>query len=504
MGEVSAGGGVFLPLSYRPSRRQPVWDFGVISRRYEWLAIGNPEAKAVNAKADRDLLVHRPSSGSHAFTSDEPAISGEAVGREAIFLALDLVARELDPLAARFISVGDDGMARSVVGDGPDVPLDEIASSPRPVVTLAGAAWLSIRAGERLIAAVGLWPPRDSPEWNGRQLRLLAALQPLIEMAYVSALRDASSVDALLPQVLTRRQRQVARMLVAGATNAEVARALDISADTAKSHTRAVLAKMAVASRRELVTRLTRRRGDQGLDRGHADETAEELLSLVLDWATRRIAAVAGGCALYSGRLKPVAQAWATAPVGARHLDRELLARLQRQLLPPEGLSETVRRALADRPRSGVLQLDPTRADPEDRLGELLAGLDLTAPLVTVLRLQGRTRGLVWLAGDNRAAVDRRESGQALRNLHPLLELAYGRRLAGVEAPISSLDDLAARGLTARELTVARLAISGRSNAGIAAELSISESTVKHHMGRILLKCGVRSRTQLIALVTDA
>jgi DNA-binding NarL/FixJ family response regulator len=57
--------------------------------------------------------------------------------------------------------------------------------------------------------------------------------------------------------------------------------------------------------------------------------------------------------------------------------------------------------------------------------------------------------------------------------------------------------------LTARELSVARLALGGQSNADIGETLGITQSTVKHHMGRILAKCGVRSRTQLLALITD-
>jgi DNA-binding CsgD family transcriptional regulator len=69
--------------------------------------------------------------------------------------------------------------------------------------------------------------------------------------------------------------------------------------------------------------------------------------------------------------------------------------------------------------------------------------------------------------------------------------------------PITSVGDLADRGLTERELAVARLALEGRSNADIAVALGISQSTVKHHIGRVLAKCGVRSRTQLIALVSD-
>jgi DNA-binding NarL/FixJ family response regulator len=46
---------------------------------------------------------------------------------------------------------------------------------------------------------------------------------------------------------------------------------------------------------------------------------------------------------------------------------------------------------------------------------------------------------------------------------------------------------------------VARLAVGGASNMEIAAQLGITESTVKNRMSRVLKKCGVRSRAQLIA-----
>jgi DNA-binding NarL/FixJ family response regulator len=50
--------------------------------------------------------------------------------------------------------------------------------------------------------------------------------------------------------------------------------------------------------------------------------------------------------------------------------------------------------------------------------------------------------------------------------------------------------------LTDRETEVLRLVASGRSNKEIALQLSIAEKTVKTHVGNILNKLGVASRTQ--------
>ena len=50
--------------------------------------------------------------------------------------------------------------------------------------------------------------------------------------------------------------------------------------------------------------------------------------------------------------------------------------------------------------------------------------------------------------------------------------------------------------LTPRETEVADLLAQGRSNAGIAAALSISTHTARHHTQRILTKLGVHSRAE--------
>ena len=63
-----------------------------------------------------------------------------------------------------------------------------------------------------------------------------------------------------------------------------------------------------------------------------------------------------------------------------------------------------------------------------------------------------------------------------------------------VEEPVT--DQLPKHGLTGRELQVLRLIATGATNREIAAELFVSEGTVKNHVSSILSRPGVRDRVQ--------
>lgn len=368
-------------------------------------------------------------------------------------IALDAVARQLAPHAATFFSVDADGeLSRSIVhggGGAPRVTVAEVASwkrelreldplhprllaaSRQRVVTLDDVGGidaaivrrplvaeayrrlavvndvrLPVRADGRLVGGITLWRPLRSRGWSPRQLAVLDVLQPLAEQAFAEAASGAA-VDGRFAAGLTDREREVARLIAGGATNAEIARALHIGLETVKSHTRAILLKLGARSRHDVMRQLAagpRPATDvDGAARTAAQdaETAARLLRALLRWSRERIDGVAGGYAALSGRGDVVGGevALAAAPAGRAG---ERADALHEALLTPPFLARLTR----DAARWDVVAaaaLDP-RAE---RLERLAAAAGWNAPLVMVVRLHGRAAGLVWFARAARSAARR-------------------------------------------------------------------------------------------------
>ncbi|HEY6748633.1 MAG TPA: response regulator transcription factor [Mycobacteriales bacterium] len=139
-------------------------------------------------------------------------------------------------------------------------------------------------------------------------------------------------------------------------------------------------------------------------------------------------------------------------------------------------------------------------ARPETRV-LILTTFDLDEYVVAGLRA-GASGFLLKDAppGDLTAAIRTVAAGDAV--LAPSATRRLLDRFAALGAPPPRDQVLAP--LTGRERTVFALLAAGRSNREIAAELYLSEGTVKIHVGRILAKLALRDRVQAVILAYES
>ncbi|ECJ5872316.1 LuxR family transcriptional regulator [Salmonella enterica subsp. salamae] len=105
-----------------------------------------------------------------------------------------------------------------------------------------------IRRGHRIIAGISLM--RDIPFSSEERLRA-QAVQPLLGLA----IHDSLQRDNELASILTAKEREIVGMVCEGASNKLIARQLNISLSTVKTHLRNIFAKTEVINRTELVSR---------------------------------------------------------------------------------------------------------------------------------------------------------------------------------------------------------------------------------------------------------
>ncbi|EAB3338692.1 LuxR family transcriptional regulator [Salmonella enterica] len=105
-----------------------------------------------------------------------------------------------------------------------------------------------IRRGHRIIAGISLM--RDIPFSSEERLRA-QAVQPLLGLA----IHDSLQGENELTSILTAKEREIVGMVCEGASNKLIARQLNISLSTVKTHLRNIFAKTEVINRTELVSR---------------------------------------------------------------------------------------------------------------------------------------------------------------------------------------------------------------------------------------------------------
>ena len=141
------------------------------------------------------------------------------------------------------------GNTRLLLGETAMAPLDELAALAAGAVACCDGS-LSNDELERIVGVVlhgGVWVSKDAIPLLMSKLQAFSA-QPATP-------QPAPSADVF--DGLTERQREVAQMIGQGASNKQIARALDISDRTVKAHLTTIFEKLGISDRLQLALHVT-------------------------------------------------------------------------------------------------------------------------------------------------------------------------------------------------------------------------------------------------------
>jgi DNA-binding NarL/FixJ family response regulator len=131
----------------------------------------------------------------------------------------------------------------------------------------------------------------------------------------------------------------------------------------------------------------------------------------------------------------------------------------------------------------------------------ILTMFDLDDYVVTALRA-GASGFLLKTTAPEALIASIKEAASGGTTLGPTVLARLVESYVNRPAPVTSVPALA--DLTGREMDVLRSMSQGYSNAEIAAELYLAETTVKTHVARVLAKLGVRDRVRAVVLAHRA
>ena len=148
------------------------------------------------------------------------------------------------------------GNTRLLLGDTTLAPLEELSLLAAGAVACCAGS-LQRDELEGIVGVVlrgGVWVSKASIPL------LMSKLQAFSSPAPVAAEPAMAAADRL--DGLTGRQREVARMVSEGASNKQIARALDISDRTVKAHLTSIFEKLGLSDRLQLALHVTGNRHD--------------------------------------------------------------------------------------------------------------------------------------------------------------------------------------------------------------------------------------------------
>ena len=120
--------------------------------------------------------------------------------------------------------------------------------------SLMPVANLYLRHTGQTVGGIALAREPGLPELSPSETAVLRTAQPLFEHSYAMACERGPAPahgDPLQHNGLTAREREIVALIARGASNDEIARALQIARSTVKTHIRHAFAKLGVANRRQ-------------------------------------------------------------------------------------------------------------------------------------------------------------------------------------------------------------------------------------------------------------